>query len=85
MNLYKKIKFENIGYYLYYMIDNKYIGSIVIEKPDRKQFGYYGRKHHTATKDIIIKNKKIKKGQRYTTYLNQLCGKSNFYEKIIQR
>ena len=36
-------QFEKIGYFIEYMIDTKYIGSITIDKPDRKEVGYYGQ------------------------------------------
>jgi hypothetical protein len=68
-------QFEKLGYFLEYMIDDKYIGSMIIEKPDRKEIGYYGRIDEVATHDIIFKNKKIKKGQSFYTRMYPLCGK----------
>ena len=68
--------FEQLGYFLEYMIDDKYIGSIIMDKPDREQVGYYGRIDEVATQDIIFKNKKrIKKGQSFYTRMYPLCGK----------
>jgi len=69
-------EFENKGYFIEYMIENKYIGSKNIEQPDRKEIGYYGRIDSIAEKDILFNNKKrIKKGQSYHTRLYPLCGK----------
>jgi hypothetical protein len=48
---------------------------MIIEKPDRKEIGYYGRIDEIATHDIIFKNKKIKKGQSFYTRMYPLCGK----------
>mgnify|MGYP005993219345 FL=1 len=69
-------QFEQLGYFTDYMIDNKYIGSIIMEKPDRETIGYFGRIDEIATKDIILDNKKrIKKGQSFKTMMYPLCGK----------
>jgi len=69
-------EFEKIGYFIEYMIDTKYIGTKVIDKPDRKEVGYYGRIDSIATEDIILDNKRrIKKGQSYYTRMYPLCGK----------
>jgi hypothetical protein len=58
------------------MIDDKYIGSTIMDKPDREQVGYHGRIDEVATEDIIFKNKKrIKKGQAFYTRMYPLCGK----------
>ena len=55
-------QFEQLGYFLEYMIDDKYIGSIIIDKPDRKEIGYYGRIDEVATEDIIFKKVGQKRG-----------------------
>ena len=69
-------QFEKLGYFLEYMIDDKYIGSTILEKPDRKEVGYYGRIDEVATEDIIFSSKKkIKKGQAFNTRMYPLCGK----------
>lgn len=79
MNAHYGIRYENLGYFIEYMVNGKYIGSINIEKPDRKTVGYCGRKYEIATEDIVFKNKKrIKKGTKYYTHLYPLCGRSNF-------
>ena len=68
--------FEKLGYFLEYMIDDKFIGTTILENPDRKEVGYYGRIDEVATQDIIFKNKKrIKKGQSFYTRMYPLCGK----------
>lgn len=67
--------FKNIGYYVEYLVDNNYIGSINISEPDREEVGYYSRIDAVATEDIVFKNKKrITKGTRYYTRLYPLCG-----------
>ena len=69
-------QFEKLGYFLEYMIDDKFIGTTILENPDRKEVGYYGRIDEVATQDIIFKNKKrIKKGQSFYTRMYPLCGK----------
>ena len=69
-------QFEKLGYFLDYMIGDKYIGSIIMEKPDRETIGYFGRIDEVATEDIILDNKrKIKKGQSFRTMMYPLCGK----------
>lgn len=77
MNIYKNVKFEHLGYSLDYHVDGKYYGSKKIEEADREIIGYSGKKEDLATEDIIFKNKKIKKGMKYYTFLYPLCGKSN--------
>ena len=68
-------QFEQLGYFLEYMIDNKYIGSTILDKPDRQEIGYYGRINDIAKEDIILDNKKrIKKGQSFYTRMYPLCG-----------
>lgn len=69
-------QFENLGYFLEYLVDGKYIGSINIDKPDRKEIGYYGKIELVAENDIIFtNNKKIKKGQIYYTRMYPLNGR----------
>ena len=69
-------QFEKIGYFIEYMIDTKYICTITIEQPDRKEIGYYSRIDSVANQDILLDNKKrIKKGQSYYTRMYPLCGK----------
>ncbi|WP_341216116.1 hypothetical protein [uncultured Wocania sp.] len=69
-------QFEKLGYFIDYIIDDKYIGSITMEKPDRETIGYYGKITEVAIEDIIFSNKKrIKKGQTFYTIMYPLCGK----------
>lgn len=71
----QEIKYKHLGYYLEYMIDGKYIGSINIDQPDREEIGYYGRRDEVAKEDIIFSNKKrIKKGTAFYTRMYPLCG-----------
>ena len=67
--------FEIIGYTKDYYYNNKYVGSVKIDSPDRDQFGYYGRTEEVLEQDTIINKKKLKKGSVVKTELNKLCGK----------
>jgi len=67
--------FKNIGYFVEYMVDNKFVGTVIIQEPDRAEVGYYGRIDAVANEDIVFKNKKrIKKGTHYYTRMYPLCG-----------
>ena len=69
-------QFKDIGYFLEFIIDTKYIGTKLIDKPDREEIGYYGRIDSVAKENIILDNKKvIKKGQKYYTRMYPLCGR----------
>jgi|TARA_B110000495_G_C22909150_1_gene530831 hypothetical protein len=69
-------QFEKLGFFIEYMIDTKYIGTINIKQPDREEIGYYGRIDSVANQDILLdNNKRIKKGQSYYTRMYPLCGK----------
>jgi len=68
--------FEDIGYFLEYFIDNKFIGTKLLEQPDRDEVGYYGRIDAIAETDIILQGKKvIKQGTKYYTRMYPLCGR----------
>lgn len=70
-------KFNTIGYFLEYFVNSKYIGSKSIQiKNTNVIFGYASKQTSIAKEDIILdRNKKIKKGQTYHTYLQKLQGK----------
>lgn len=72
-------QFELIGFHLDHFVDGKYVGSIKFEETEETQFGYHSRKYQVAEEDLIIpkgKNEsKIKKGTKYYTELQALCGK----------
>ena len=69
-------QFKKLGFYVEYMVDGKYVGSVNIEQPDRKEIGYYGRIDQIAKEDIVFRTKKrIKAGTHYYTRLYPLCGK----------
>jgi hypothetical protein len=70
--------FELLGYVIeFYSMQNKYLGSIPIDEPDREVFGYGGKQDLIAEEDIITnKNKRIKKGTQVTTELLPLCGRA---------
>ncbi len=68
--------FEIIGYSVDYYVDGKFKGSTNLEKPDREEMGYVGRKRFTLSTDMTLKNRKvIKAGTEVVTELNQINGK----------
>lgn len=69
-------KFEDLGFFIEYHVNNKYVGSILVIENDRDCVGYYSRKYSIADEDIKFKNNKvIKKGTQYHSYIYPLCGK----------
>jgi len=67
--------FKDIGYFVEYCVNGKLIGTLLINKPDRDEVGYYSRIDAIADTDIKLqKNKIIKKGTKYYTRLYPLCG-----------
>lgn len=71
-------EFKTIGYFLEYFVNGKYIGSksTHIEDDTNVVIGYAGKQTHIAQEDIVLdRNKKVKKGQTYHTYLQRLQGK----------
>ena len=74
----RNVKYETFGYFVEYWQNGKYLGSINIDKPDRKTVGYNGTQTHIAHKDIIVGKNKIKQNQEYYTRLYPLCGRSNY-------
>lgn len=68
--------FEDLGFFIEYHVDNKYVGSISVIENDRDCIGYYSRIETIAKEDIKFKNNKIiRKGIIYTSYIYPLCGK----------
>jgi hypothetical protein len=76
-------RFEILGFFKNYWVGNKLMGSIKLEKPDRKQLGLAGKKTEELTADLYLPDSKrtIKKGTKVWTELNALYGKSkvNFF------
>jgi hypothetical protein len=68
--------FQDLGFFLEYHVDNKFIGIISIIENPRDCVGYYSRIEETANEDIKFKNGKvIKKGTKLTSYVYPMCGK----------
>jgi len=67
--------FETIGYHVDYYINRKYIGSELINKPDRFKTGYEGRVQKELEKDIVLRGKTYKKGTLVVTECVPLCGR----------
>ena len=69
-------KFEDLGFFIEYHVGDKYVGSLLVDTNDRKEIGYYSRIYEVAEQDILLdKNKVIKKGTKFHTYIYPLCGK----------
>jgi len=67
--------FEINGYIKEYYIDQKLIGTIILEKPDRIKFGYSGKRLETLTEDTKFKNRTYKAGTQFSTETSPICGK----------
>lgn len=71
-----KVEFETHGYFLEFRIRQRYIGSLKLDKPDRKTVGYFGRKQYILEEDVYLDNKKkIKKGTEVDTWMYPICGR----------
>lgn len=68
-------KFEDIGFFVEYIVESKLIGTKIVEENESGKIGYESTQHFTATEDILLKNKKIKKGTNYYTRIYPLCGR----------
>lgn len=83
LNIKKPVKeysgFELKGYEVDYFMDGKFLGSVVLQEADREDFGYTGRRYHTADETFEVKKgrkiTKIKKGSKYYTELQVICGR----------
>lgn len=69
---------EIIGYFEEYVVDSKFIGTLLCDEQKERVIGYYGKIEKIAESDIVLQNKKkIKKGQKYHTRYYPLNGKSD--------
>jgi hypothetical protein len=70
--------FEIIGFHKSYWVGNKLVGNIKMDKPDRKEIGWAGKKKEILKEDVYLPDsrKTIKKGKEVVTELNVLYGKS---------
>lgn len=79
----KSNRFEIIGFFRNYWVNGKLMGSIRLEKPDRKKLGWGGKTKEVLKENVFLPDTKktIKKGVEVTTELNALYGKSkiNFF------
>lgn len=76
--------FERIGYFLEFMTGDKFIGTLIINEPDRDCFGYYSRRDDISNCDIKLDSGKvIKAGTHFFTRLYPLCGKFLGKDRII--
>ena len=67
--------FELLGWHVDYYINRKFIGSKLVPKPDRERYGYEGRVQKELKEDIVLRNKKYKKGTLVVTECVPLCGR----------
>lgn len=73
----KNSVFKILGYTKDYIVNNRLIGTIVLDTPDRTIYGYGGKRKEVLTEDVVLKNKKIiKKGTEVTTELLPICGRT---------
>lgn len=56
-------------------LNGKYVGSIILQQPDRSLTGYEGKQNHFAQAKILLDKKVIKAGQQYQTILIPLSGR----------
>lgn len=69
-------KFEDIGFFIEYHSDGKFLGTTLINENNRNTIGYYSRIDSVAENDVqLLNNKKIKKGMKYHSYIYPMCGK----------
>jgi hypothetical protein len=69
-------KFEDLGWFLEYLVGNKLVGTKNIAVRDREEVGYLGTRHEVAADKIILERGKfVKKGAHYRTRMYPLCGK----------
>jgi len=68
--------FQYLCYHREYFVNRKYVGYIKLDTPDREVQGYNGRQYGTATEDIVLDKKVVKKGQEYYTECITICGRT---------
>ncbi len=78
-------EFKIESYFIEYHLDGKFIGHLIVDKPDRDIMGYQGRKQLTLENNIELtksgKTKVYKKGLKLTSECIPLCGR---LKKIIK-
>ena len=67
--------FEIKGYTKEYYIGYKLVAKEILETTDKKKFGFTNRELEVLKKDIIYKNKIIKKGTEVYTEISPICGR----------
>jgi hypothetical protein len=68
-------RFEHLGWHIDYYLGRKYIGSELLDKPDREKTGYEGRIQKVLDEDLVLKGKRYKKGTMVKTECIPLCGR----------
>jgi hypothetical protein len=73
---YVTTKFENLGFFIEYLIGGNLIGCRNVPENERGCVGYESTQHEFAHETILLdRNKKIKKGSNYYTRIYPLCGR----------
>ena len=71
--------FEHLGYFIEFIVDGEYMGSIRIVSPDREEIGYAGQQKHVSEDTIELDNgERIGNNTVYLTRLYPLCGKMKY-------
>lgn len=76
------VAFEDLGFFVEYVVDGKIVGTKEVAENPGGQIGYYSTRHLRANKEITFKThdgkpskKKIKPGDLYKTRIYPKCGK----------
>jgi len=71
------MQFDVKSYSKDYYLDKKYMGSEILDTPDRETFGYMGRREEVLSEEKKLKKngKKMKKGTVVVTELQMICGR----------
>ena len=72
---YKTTRFEDLGFFIEYLVDGKLMGTKNVSDNDRGCVGWESTQHHIAEENIVFKKRKIKAGMNYSTRIYPLCGK----------
>ena len=70
--------FEILGFFKNYWVNGRLMGSIRLDKPDRKVMGWGGKKTEVLKEDVYLTDTKktVRKGTTAITECNALYGKS---------
>jgi hypothetical protein len=74
----KSNRFEILGFYKNYWVNGRLMGSVRLDKPDRKTLGWGGKTKETLKESVYLADTKrtLKKGTEAITECNALYGRS---------